>query len=76
MKVVENTEDMRLQLFFDGKPEPEVIKLLKRHGMRWSPRNIAGVAAIIIPIQLFMVWMGWAEFTDEQGDHHVDNQKF
>ncbi len=39
-KVVENTENMRLQLFFDGKPEPEVREVLKSNGFRWSPRNI------------------------------------
>lgn len=38
-KVKENTEDMRLQLFFEGKPDPEVRSILKSHGFRWSPRN-------------------------------------
>lgn len=40
-KVVENTEEMRLQLIFDGKPEPEVREILKRNGLRWSPKNTA-----------------------------------
>ena len=31
-KVVENTEIMRLQLIFDGKPEPEVRNILKSNG--------------------------------------------
>ena len=38
-KVVENTEIMRLQLFFDGKPETEVRELVKRNGFKWSPKN-------------------------------------
>ncbi len=38
-KVVENTEIMRLQLIFDGKPEEEVRNVLKSHGFRWSPRE-------------------------------------
>lgn len=39
-KIVENTEAMRLQLFFEGKPEPEVREVLKSSGFRWSPRNM------------------------------------
>lgn len=38
-KVVENTEIMRLQLFFDGKPEAEVRELVKHNGFKWSPKN-------------------------------------
>lgn len=37
--VKENVEEMRLQLFFDGKPEPETRDLLKGWGFKWSPRN-------------------------------------
>ena len=40
-KVVENAEVMRLQLFFDGKPEADVRAVLKKHGFRWSPTNEA-----------------------------------
>lgn len=36
-KVVENTEAMRYQIIFDGKPEPEVRDLLKGHGFKWAP---------------------------------------
>ncbi|MBQ6091400.1 MAG: hypothetical protein IJL07_09070 [Lachnospiraceae bacterium] len=36
-KVVENTEIMRIQIFFDGKPEPEVRDLLKTNGFKWAP---------------------------------------
>lgn len=38
-KVVRNTEAMRLQLFFDGKPDPEVRDTLKSNGFRWAPSN-------------------------------------
>lgn len=40
-KVVENTESMRIQLFFDGKPEPEIRDILKSHGFRWAPSQSA-----------------------------------
>lgn len=36
-KVVENTENMRLQLFFEGKPEQDVREVLKRNGFKWAP---------------------------------------
>lgn len=35
----ENTEDMRIQLFFEGKPEPEIRDILKSHAFKWSPKN-------------------------------------
>lgn len=38
-KVVENTEMMRLQLFFDEKPEAEIREAIKHHGFKWSPKN-------------------------------------
>lgn len=41
IKYVENTEQMRVQLLFDGKPTEEVRTVLKSHGFRWSPRNMA-----------------------------------
>lgn len=37
--VKENIEDMRIQLFFANKPEPEVRDILKQQAFRWSPRN-------------------------------------
>lgn len=40
-KIKENTETMRLQLFFDEKPEIEIRKLLKSYGFHWSPRQLA-----------------------------------
>ena len=42
-KVVENTEAMRYQIIFDGKPEPEIRTLLKSHGFKWSPTRGAWV---------------------------------
>lgn len=38
-RVIENSELMRLQLVFDGKPSDEVRAALKKHGFRWSPKN-------------------------------------
>lgn len=40
-KVVENTELMRLQLFFDGKPEADVRSVLKSNGFKWAPSQSA-----------------------------------
>ena len=37
--VKENVEEMRIQFFFDGKPEPEVRDILKGEAFKWSPRN-------------------------------------
>lgn len=39
--ITENLDLMRLQLFFDGKPAPEVIKALKANGFRWAPTHKA-----------------------------------
>lgn len=39
VRVVENTEENRLQLFYPGKPDEETRKKLKSHGFRWSPYN-------------------------------------
>ena len=36
-KVVENTEIMRLQVFFDDKPDEDVRIIMKKHGFKWSP---------------------------------------
>ncbi|HHU21748.1 MAG TPA: hypothetical protein GXZ51_04830 [Acholeplasma sp.] len=35
--VKENKEIMRLQLFFEGKPDEETRKVLKSNGFKWSP---------------------------------------
>lgn len=39
--VRQNVEDNRLQLLFQGKPEPDMIAKLKSRGFKWSPRNQA-----------------------------------
>ena len=36
VKVVDNVEENRLQLFFNGKPAQEVIDQLKSSGFRWA----------------------------------------
>lgn len=36
-KVVENTELMRLQLFFEDKPDQKVRNILKSNGFKWTP---------------------------------------
>lgn len=36
-KVVENTEIMRLQIIFPGKPDADIRTVLKSNGFRWSP---------------------------------------
>lgn len=41
LKIVENTEAMRIQLIFDDKPDEKTRELLKRNGFRWSPRFTA-----------------------------------
>lgn len=35
--IVQNTEIMRLQIFFPSKPCAKTIQALKSHGFRWSP---------------------------------------
>lgn len=37
-KVEANTQDNRLQIFFEGKPDAEVREELKGNGFRWSPK--------------------------------------
>ena len=39
IRLVENTEENRVQLFFDGKPPEAVRKRLKHEGFKWSPFN-------------------------------------
>lgn len=40
-KVVRNTELMRIQLLFDGKPSEEIRNILKSNGFRWAPSQSA-----------------------------------
>ena len=39
--VVENTEVMRLQIIFDGKPDVEARSIMKKRGFRWAPSQKA-----------------------------------
>lgn len=39
IRIVENAEADRLQIFFPGKPEQAMIQNLKSHGFKWSPSN-------------------------------------
>lgn len=39
VRIVENTEENRLQLFFPGKPDEDIRNSLKHNGFRWSPSN-------------------------------------
>lgn len=39
LEVVENTENMRIQLKFDGKPDEATRATLKGNGFRWSPKE-------------------------------------
>ena len=39
IKVIENVEENRLQIFFPGKPSDEKRASLKSWGFRWSPTN-------------------------------------
>lgn len=41
VRVVENIEINRLQIFFDEKPDCETIRNLKSNGWHWSPKNKA-----------------------------------
>lgn len=41
LKVVENTDMMRLQILFDGKPTSDVRDILKHNGFRWAPSQSA-----------------------------------
>jgi hypothetical protein len=40
VRVLQNQEAMRLQLFFNGKPEAAMIATLKSHGFKWSPSSM------------------------------------
>lgn len=39
IRVVQNYEIDRIQLFFEGKPNPETISNLKHNAFKWSPSN-------------------------------------
>jgi len=37
VRVVENPDAMRLQIFFDGKPAADIIALMKSNAFKWAP---------------------------------------
>ena len=39
IRIVQNGDENRLQMFFPGKPAAGIIERLKRSGFRWSPFN-------------------------------------
>lgn len=39
VRIFQNMEANRLQIFFPGKPDNDIREQLKRHGFRWSPRE-------------------------------------
>lgn len=39
IRIVDNVEDNRIQVFFPGKPAEEIRSKLKHNGFRWSPYN-------------------------------------
>lgn len=39
IRIVKNHQADRVQLFFDGKPAPEMIQTLKHNAFKWSPSN-------------------------------------
>lgn len=41
-----NKDENRVMIYFSGKPDEEIRKNLKRHGFRWSYRNMAWQAYI------------------------------
>ena len=38
-KIIINTDENRIQIFFDERPDSDMIVKLKRHGFKWSPKN-------------------------------------
>lgn len=41
VKVVEDSEDMRIKLLFNEIPNEEIREFIKHYGFRWSPKNKA-----------------------------------
>lgn len=37
IKILQNSGDMRLQIFFEGKPDDETRKILKSNAFKWAP---------------------------------------
>ena len=38
LRVIRNTETIRIQLFFQSKPNSDIRTLVKRYGFKWSPK--------------------------------------
>ena len=41
VRCLENNDNMRLQLFFDGKPSDEIRAVLKKNAFKWAPSQSA-----------------------------------
>lgn len=62
LRIIQDVEDNRVRIIFDGKPAEEVRRYLKGHGFRWSPMagawqrhlNNSGVYAA----RAFVEWFG------------------
>lgn len=39
IRILDNVEDARLQIFFEGKPAENIRAELKSYGFKWSPTN-------------------------------------
>lgn len=46
LKIVENTELHKIQIFFPGKPDEDTRVVLKNRGFRWSPKDGAWQRAL------------------------------
>lgn len=57
----ENTEAMRVQFLFDGKPDDETRTLLKRNGFKWARRRELGSASstTMASMPLTASWRFW-----------------
>jgi hypothetical protein len=40
VRIVQNIEAQRVQFFFDGKLEKDIIALMKKNAFKWSPSNV------------------------------------
>lgn len=51
VRIVDNYEADRVQMFFDGKPAQEIIDKLKKRGWRWSPFGMCWQRKITVDAQ-------------------------
>ena len=78
-KVVMNTEENRVQILFDGKPEEEIRSELKHSGFRWSPRQKAwqrqlNQNGIYAARQVTQKWMLSEEQQEEQSEYREEQE--